>query len=123
MIDKVFNYIKGHPLCTAFDIAKALDVSPLAVLVAASELKTRGFITHTTTILKETNDEGMAYSAIKESFIDNSEFCSCYALHSVTTESADVGYWDVCSICGKRLQGGFHYYPEFEGMEYDIRLE
>lgn len=103
MLEKVFNYIKDHPQSTPFDIFKALDVSPLVVMVAASELKTRGFITFTTTILKETNDEAMAYSAIKDSFVDDSEFCSCEVFFSATQDfdSSELGYWDVCTICGK----------------------
>ena len=120
MLEKVFNYIKDHPSCTSFDIHKVLDVPPLAVLMAASELIKRGFIILTTTPSNIPDFEWMAYSAIKDSFVDDSEFCSCEVLFSATRDldSSELGYWDVCTVCGKRLQGGFHYYPEFEDMEY-----
>ena len=123
MLEKVFNYIKDHPSCTSFDIHKALDVPPLAVLMAASELIKRGFIILTTTPSNIPDFEWMAYSTIKDYFVDDSKYCSCKALYSSTIEPVDVGYWDVCTICGKRIQNCFHYYPEFKGQEYDIRLE
>ena len=118
MLEKVFNYIKDHPSCAPFDVAKALDVSPLDILATGSELSRRGFITYISI-----DGEITAYTAIKETFVDDSEFCSCFALYKIETESTETGYWDVCCTCGKRLKHGFHYYPEYEGLEYDIRLD
>ena len=105
-------------MCSPHDIDKALGVSPFDTLAAGSELSRRGFITFTST-----EGAGMGYIAIKESFVDDSEFCSCFTLYKLATESTETGYWDVCGTCGKRLKNGFHESPEFKKLEYDIRLE
>ena len=122
MLEKVFNYIKEHPSCRLFDISGALKESPFAVMVATGELTGRGFITNTPPILSKENVDGVYYSAIKDSFVDDSEFCSCELFFSATRDlkSSELGYWDVCTICGKRLKDGFHYYPNFEDMEYKL---
>ena len=41
----------------------------------------------------------------------NSEYCSCVGnvIYIVGFED-EWGYWDVCSECGKRIEGGYHSY-------------
>ena len=121
MLQKVFNYVKEHPLCTTNHVAVALGLQGLEALAAADELHARGFLRTTVIPLSETNDSSIRYSAIKDSFIDNSEFCICKKQHPITTglDPDGVGYWDTCSVCGKHLEDGFQYYSEFEGMDFD----
>lgn len=73
MLEKVFDYIKDHPSCRLFDISGALKESPFAVMVATGELVRRGFVSNTPPILSKENVDGVYYSAIKDSFVDDSE--------------------------------------------------
>lgn len=50
----------------------------------------------------------------------NDDYCTCEKLDSVTVGyEDDWGYWDVCTKCGKKLEGGHHYYNHFDGEDHD----
>jgi hypothetical protein len=47
---------------------------------------------------------------------EENEYCKCSVVKGVYAELVDVGYWDCCSDCEKRLEDGFHYHDEPEGI-------
>ena len=51
--------------------------------------------------------------------IDEVSYCKCPHQSSVTSESEEYGYWDVCCDCGKPLEDGFHYYNNYDGEDHD----
>lgn len=121
MLKKVFDYIKKNKMCTVNQVAVALDIRAVEVLASINELYARDFLKITPIPLSEDNDDSIHYSAIKNEFIDNSEYCVCKKLRSITsdTESSEFGYWDTCCICGKHLEYGFHYYNHYDGEDHD----
>lgn len=49
----------------------------------------------------------------------NIEYCKCSNIKSVTAGFADeLGFWDVCCTCGKRIEGGHHYYNHYDGKDH-----
>jgi len=47
-------------------------------------------------------------------------FCKCKSQSLITTDYEDsFGYWDVCCICGKCLENGYHYYNHFDGEDHE----
>ena len=121
MLNKVFNYVKSYPLCTTNEIAKALGLNGLDVLAALNELQERKFVKMTILPLSVKNNDSARYSITKKEYNDDSKFCVCKKLRSVTTdtESSEFGYWDTCCLCGKHLEDGFHYYNHFDGEDHD----
>lgn len=51
--------------------------------------------------------------------IDEISYCKCPHPSSVTSESEEYGYWDVCCDCGKPLEDGAHYYNNYDGEDHD----
>lgn len=48
------------------------------------------------------------------------DYCKCKGIPSITSGfEDDFGYWDVCCKCGKRLEGGHHYYNHYDGEDHD----
>ena len=47
------------------------------------------------------------------------DYCQCKNMKSITTEACEHGYWDICCQCGKRIEGGFHYYNHYDGEDHD----
>ncbi len=121
MFKKVFDYIRKNDMCTANQIATDMGIRFLDALASVNELCSRGFLKITPIPLRLDNDNSVYYSAVKNDFFDNSEFCSCKKLRSITsdTESSEFGYWDTCCICGKHLEDGFHYYNHYDGEDHD----
>ncbi|WP_308698350.1 hypothetical protein [uncultured Thomasclavelia sp.] len=51
--------------------------------------------------------------------MDN-DFCKCKNVSSITIGlEDDLGYWDVCCECGKRLEDGRHYYNHYDDEDHD----
>ena len=49
----------------------------------------------------------------------DSEYCNCKKVTVVESGyEDDFGYWDTCVICGKRIQGGHHFYNHFDGEDH-----
>ena len=46
-------------------------------------------------------------------------YCKCQQHRSITSEIEEWGYWDVCCVCGKPLEDGFHYYNHYDGEDHD----
>ena len=47
------------------------------------------------------------------------EYCSCKECKGVTTGfEDDWGFWDVCIVCGKRIENGYHEYDHFDGEDH-----
>ncbi|WP_019381881.1 hypothetical protein [Cytobacillus oceanisediminis] len=44
------------------------------------------------------------------------EFCICEVNKSVYSVVGDTGYWLHCAECEKKIEDGFHYYDEPEGV-------
>ena len=108
-------------MCCIDEIAKATKIKGIDVLHATNELVERGFVKITPIPLSVANDDSSRYSTTQELFIDNSQYCKCKFLKSITsdTESSDFGYWDTCCVCGKHLDGGFHYYNHYDGEDHE----
>ena len=121
MLHKVFKYIKEHELCTANQISEDLCIDFFEVLRTVNELGDRGYLKITPIPLSETNDISTRYSVTKKEFVDDSEFCVCKKIRSVSsdTEASEFGYWDTCCICGKHIEDGFHYYDHYDGEDHD----
>ena len=51
--------------------------------------------------------------------IEETGYCKCKGIQSITSEIEDFGYWDVCCKCRKPLEDGFHYYNHFDGEDHD----
>lgn len=50
----------------------------------------------------------------------NYSYCTCKGIPAITTGfEDDFGYWDVCTKCGKRLDGGHHYYNHYDGKDHE----
>ena len=51
----------------------------------------------------------------------DTNYCTCKKPQSITadTESSEFGYWDTCCVCGKHLEGGFHFYDHTDGEDFD----
>lgn len=49
------------------------------------------------------------------------EYCNCKGIKSITTGfEDDFGYWDVCDNCGKKIEGGHHYYDHYDGEDHEV---
>ena len=121
MLKKVFDCIKKNDARTVDQIATELKISPADVLVSVNELCARGFLKITPIPLNAGNDHSAQYSTSAKEFTDDSEYCVCLKLHSVTSDiaSSEFGYWDTCCVCGKHLEDGFHYYNHYDGEDHD----
>ena len=121
MLKKVFDYVKKNDMCTVNQIAANLVCRHIDVLAAVNELCSRGFLKIVPIPLSESNDNSARYTTTKKEFFDNSKYCICKKLRSITsdTESSEFGYWDTCCICGKHLEDGFHYYNHYDGEDHD----
>lgn len=52
---------------------------------------------------------------------DEEKYCTCGCPNGIMadTGSNEWGYWDMCCKCGKRIEGGFHYYNHYDGEDHD----
>lgn len=117
---RVYNYIKNNPNCDIHSIAENTGINEKLCLSATLELQARGTIRLTPYSLSENNNTCF-YSAGALPFCDDSEYCSCKKSYPITsdTNTSNYGYWDTCSICGKHIEDGFHYYHHFDGEDHD----
>ena len=47
-------------------------------------------------------------------------YCTCKNVRTVTVGFEDsFGYWDVCVKCGKRVEGGHHFYSHYDGKDHE----
>ena len=74
-------------MCTVNQITTEVKMHFVDVLAAVNELYARGFLKITPIPLGENNDDSVRYSTIKKEFIDNSEYCICKKLRSVTADT------------------------------------
>lgn len=52
--------------------------------------------------------------------MERNDYCKCKELKSVTTGfEDDFGYWDVCCVCGKKIEDGHHYYDHYDGEDHE----
>lgn len=49
----------------------------------------------------------------------NLKYCDCKRPSAVTTENDEWGYWEICCDCGKRIEGSYHYYNHYDGIDHD----
>ena len=51
----------------------------------------------------------------------NKEYCNCGGRVSAITSGYedDFGYWDVCVICKKKIEDGYHYYNHYDGEDHE----
>lgn len=48
------------------------------------------------------------------------EYCQCGIRTAVTSGfEDDFGYWDVCTNCGKKIEGGHHFYNHYDGKDHE----
>lgn len=48
------------------------------------------------------------------------QYCTCGTCSSITAGfEDDWGYWDVCTSCGKRIDGGHHFYNHYDGEDHE----
>lgn len=53
--------------------------------------------------------------------MDESAFCKCKDNKKITSGyEDDYGYWDVCTVCGKRIESGYHYYNHYDGEDHEV---
>lgn len=46
------------------------------------------------------------------------DYCKCKGRTSITIGyEDDFGYWDVCTNCGKKIEGGYHHYNHYDGAD------
>ena len=53
---------------------------------------------------------------------NDNDFCTCKEIAGNYTELEEFGFWDMCCVCSKRIEDGFHYYNHYDGedhIEYD----
>lgn len=56
--------------------------------------------------------------------IIKTEYCKCNSIKALTTGfDDDFGYWDVCVTCGKKIEGGHHFYNHYDGEDHEEFLE
>ena len=69
---------------------------------------------------KEMNSDELK-SKIVNNKPDNEQFCKCNVVTVMysDTDSSDFGYWDVCGVCNKKIEDGFHYYNHYDGEDHD----
>lgn len=120
ILEVVFKYVKEHGPCDAHDVAENTRTSEKQCLNILLELQTRGVIKQEVKTL-DGGSNSCLYSAHVSEFRDDSDYCTCKTLKSLTsdTESNDFGYWDTCCVCGKHLENGFHYYNHYDGEDHD----
>lgn len=47
------------------------------------------------------------------------EYCKCGDSAEVGQVLGDFGYREVCWVCGKQIEDGFHYYNHSDGADHD----
>lgn len=48
------------------------------------------------------------------------EYCRCKDHSSITSGCEDdFGYWDICTKCGKKIEGGHHFYNHYDGKDHE----
>lgn len=120
ILETVFKYVKEHGPCDVQDVANKLRISEKQCLSILLELQARGAIKQEVKAL-DGDLNNCFYSARVSNFHDDSKYCACKTLKSITsdTESNDFGYWDTCCVFGKHLEDGFHYYNHYDGEDHD----
>ena len=118
---RVYSYIKNNPNCDIHSIAENTKFNEKLCLSAVLELQARCTIREIPFSLDGTN-RTCFYSAGALPFFDDSEYCSCKNSHPITSDndSNNFGYWDTCTMCGKHIEDGFHYYHHFDGEDHDV---
>lgn len=48
------------------------------------------------------------------------EYCTCSATSITSGFEDDFGYWDVCTRCGKKKEGGHHFYNHYDGTDHEV---
>ena len=51
--------------------------------------------------------------------IEKIGYCKCQQRQRPSTENEEFGYWEVCCVCKKPLEDGFHYYNHYDGEDHD----
>ena len=47
-------------------------------------------------------------------------YCKCKGSMSITAGyEDDFGYWDICTKCGKKIEGGHHFYNHYDGKDHE----
>ena len=44
--------------------------------------------------------------------MENIKYCKWENSSSISAETSDFGYWNICGDCGKPIEDGFHYYDQ-----------
>ncbi|MBP5595651.1 MAG: hypothetical protein J6Y02_09740 [Pseudobutyrivibrio sp.] len=48
------------------------------------------------------------------------KYCKCKSHDMVTTDCEnEFGYWEVCTVCGKRIEDSFTYYNHYDGEDHE----
>ena len=50
---------------------------------------------------------------------NNNDYCTCKEITSTSTEQDFWGYWEICNVCGKKIEDGFHYENHYDGEDHD----
>ena len=60
------------------------------------------------------------YESTNNAQAKQDSFCKCKTRLSITSGfMEDIGYWDVCTSCGKRIKDGHHYFNHYDGKDHE----
>lgn len=46
------------------------------------------------------------------------DYCRCEKVESVSSDTDDFGYWDICNRCRKPIEDSYEYFNSCEGEDY-----
>ncbi len=73
-------------------------------------------------VFEVTNEEETDVLYINSKFKNTEEgFCECETIKGTYSDvdSDQFGYWDMCTVCNKKIEDGFHYYNHYDGEDHD----